>query len=205
MKREDQLLTQIFDQNDSPDGAEFLVNLKKDIKSLRESVPPCQLSPERLRDAILNREIAPRRRQAAWLWWLSPVAGALFGFMYLQSMRSHVAPQLIENRPPVTQNRDLALNSPSPKAEPLIQIPVEEPEVKASPKPEQISKHSPSSRTRVRTVHRVRIERPSPQPVQKSEPKQPEDQVAVVISNDENSDGNNIASEVDHNNVTLGG
>ncbi len=93
MKRND-LFDYVFDGLESSDRAEIsaefatevagLQNLKHDLQSLRE-VPECQLSVERVRDAILRGEMKRRTSNRRALWSLVPAAAVALGALFIST------------------------------------------------------------------------------------------------------------------------
>lgn len=92
-KRKDQLLNLAFDE--TPEGEivelstddrrelEALRTLKQDLKALRPTAE-CQVSVERIRDAILGQEIRSRRAWRPWVFGATvPVAAAILALFFL--------------------------------------------------------------------------------------------------------------------------
>lgn len=136
MKRtSDELLTRAFDGDfeqlaASSEEERMLIGLKQDLRALRE-VPECQLSTERMRRAVLSREIHARKaRPLQWLYVGVPAAAACM-LLALTWMRPSTSGRpmsrlLADKQPVVTVERspnaaqpDTGVLKALPKANPV--------------------------------------------------------------------------------------
>ncbi|MBV6456942.1 MAG: hypothetical protein HONBIEJF_00047 [Fimbriimonadaceae bacterium] len=140
----DELLTAAFEGETAGVSSEVtrLRAVKSDLLRLKTELPECQLSTERMRDAILNAGIKPKRSYWNWLAPASAVTACLAFVMIFRSGSESVrgAEDIAKAVPPIFEKpvSDTADSNPStPSIAKSSSKPIEEIVVasKSSPKP----------------------------------------------------------------------
>lgn len=209
---------------------ESLKDVRGELGALREA-PECQVSVERLRDALLKETLqANSRPKASWLWALSPAVGlAALALAWVVTQepgptalevasapdRSQVGMQTAESAPtpfqpmPIAPPESPLLDQPSPSLE-TFETPPAVAEARSSPTPnrqELVLAYTPAPTLTQAVSMTVSTVASEPYPSQAAiRVDQPEPQVVIVTGLESAETGARVATEADHNeHVVFGG
>lgn len=200
MKDGDRLLTEVFDGTDLDASKEAieLRRVKNDLRQLKSDIPECQLSVERLRNAILSE--SAKRKTPWWSWSTAAAAGlacvlAIVLLRDSKTVQEPVSPKSTEKVKPETVAKVSPEGFDTEKVTSVSKPVVER---RAS------RTKQPSVTKKIRQVKRIdRLDKPALMPAdavnagaELARPPEPEPAVIVVDTQQDANTGAQQASEV---------